>query len=214
LILENPRWGQFYGAVDVHSDVGTQSYRGLKLSFQRRAAAGVSLNGNYTLSNCMGDTESGFSFAQFSAGYLDPKNPAFDRGNCTQNRTHIANFTVGAQTPAFSTRALRVIASGWRASGILNARSGGWLSVTTTTDTAATGITGQRLNQVLDNPYGGQDTRHVPEPRRLRTAGGRHAGQPCSQQHRRSSLLGDRFVALAPHCSPEQAIAGAASRDV
>ncbi len=154
LILENPAAGQFYGAVDVHSDVGSQSYRGLKLSFQRRAGSGVSLNGNYTVSTCEGDTESGFSFAQFSAGYLDPHNPSLDRGNCSQNRTHIANFTLGAQSPQFANTAVRALASGWRVSGILNARSGSWLTVTTSTDTAATGITGQRLNQVLDNPYG------------------------------------------------------------
>ena len=124
------------------------------VSFQRRAASGVSLNGNYTVSTCQGDTESGFSFAQFSAGYTDPNNPSFDRGNCSQNRTHIANVSVGAQSPQFTSAALRAVASNWRVSGILNARSGGWLSVTTTTDTAATGITGQRLNQVLESPYG------------------------------------------------------------
>ncbi len=154
LILQNPAVGQFYGAVDVHSDVGSQTYRGLKLSFQRRAASGVSLNGNYTVSACEGDTESGFSFAQFSAGYLDPNNPSFDRGNCTQNRTQIANVSVGVQSPEFANRGLRAVASGWRVSGIMNARSGSWLTVTTTTDTAATGITGQRLNQVLDDPFG------------------------------------------------------------
>ncbi|MSO30843.1 MAG: carboxypeptidase regulatory-like domain-containing protein [Acidobacteria bacterium] len=154
LILENQAVGQYFGAVDVHSDVGSQTYRGLKFSFQRRAASGVSLNGNYTVSNCEGDTESGFSFAQYSAGYLDPNNPSFDRGNCSQNRTHIANVSVGAQSPEFANRGLRVVASGWRVSGIMNARSGSWLTVTTTTDTAATGITGQRLNQVLDDPFG------------------------------------------------------------
>ena len=152
--LENPSIGQFYGAVDRHSDVGSQSYRGLKFSFQRRAATGVSLNGNYTVSNCEGDTESGFSFAQFSAGYLDPNNPAFDRGNCSQNRTHIANFTVGVRTPEFANATLTAIASDWRLSGILNARSGSWLTVTTSQDVAGTGITGQRVNKVSDDVYG------------------------------------------------------------
>jgi hypothetical protein len=33
---------------------GSNSYRGLKLSFQRRSSAGLSLNGNYTLSRCFG----------------------------------------------------------------------------------------------------------------------------------------------------------------
>jgi hypothetical protein len=39
-------------------------------------------------------------------------------------------------------------------SGILSARSGSWLTVTTGRDIAATGISAQRLNQTLDDPYG------------------------------------------------------------
>ena len=49
LSLENPANGQFYGPVDLNTDVGTPDYHGMKLSFRRRAAEGVSLNGNYTL---------------------------------------------------------------------------------------------------------------------------------------------------------------------
>ena len=113
----------------------------------------MSLSANYTVSRCEADTGSSFSFAQFSAGYTDPDNPSFDRGNCTQSRTHIANISVGAGTPQFSNAALRAVASGWRASGIFNARSGSWLTVTTTTDVAGTGIANQRVNQVLDDPY-------------------------------------------------------------
>ena len=47
-----------------------------------------------------------------------------------------------------------VVASDWRASGILTTRSGSWLTVTTTQDLAGTGTTGQRVNQVKDDPYG------------------------------------------------------------
>jgi hypothetical protein len=39
-------------------------------------------------------------------------------------------------------------------SGIFSARSGSWLTVTTGRDIAATGIAGQRLNQVSDEVYG------------------------------------------------------------
>ena len=39
-------------------------------------------------------------------------------------------------------------------SGILTARSGSWLTVTTTNDVAFTGVPGQRVNQVSDKPYG------------------------------------------------------------
>jgi len=50
--------------------------------------------------------------------------------------------------------AVLVLASDWRVSGIANARSGSWLTVTTARDLAGTGIAGQRVNQTSDNPYG------------------------------------------------------------
>ena len=46
---------QLLGPVDRFDDLGTQDYRGLKLSVRRRAANGVSLSGNYTLSHCVGN---------------------------------------------------------------------------------------------------------------------------------------------------------------
>src|SRR5687768_16895203 len=49
LYLENPQEAQYIANLDVFDDVGTQSYRALKLSAQRRSASGISLNGNYTL---------------------------------------------------------------------------------------------------------------------------------------------------------------------
>jgi hypothetical protein len=135
LFLENPALGQWLGPVVRYADVGTQDYRGLKLSFRRRAAAGLSLAGNYTISHCEADTEVTGGFSQFGGGYLKPDDPSFDRGNCTQNRRQI---------------------------GILNARSGSWLTVTTTLDQAGTGITPQRVNRVLDDPYGdGSLTRYL-----------------------------------------------------
>jgi hypothetical protein len=57
-------------------------------------------------------------------------------------------------TPRFASTALRAAASDWRVSGVLNARSGSWLTVTTTADAAGTGIGNRRPNQLLDDPYG------------------------------------------------------------
>jgi hypothetical protein len=151
--LENPVASQLIGPVDLFKSVGTQDYRGLKLSLRRRAAGGVSLSGNYTWSQCVGNTLAG-GFPQIANGYLKPDDPDFDRGNCPQNRTHIATLTVGAQTPQFASPALRALASNWRASGILSARSGSWLDVTTGRDVAGTGIQGNRINRVLEYPHG------------------------------------------------------------
>lgn len=150
---ENPAASALIGNLDLHTDIGTQDYRGLKLSFQRRAGRGLSLNGNYTLSRCYGDNTTG-GFPQLASGYTDPANPDFDRGICSQDRTHIASLAAGFQTPSLSSRALALLASNWRLSGLLSARSGEPLNITTGRDNALTGLQQQRVNQVLDDPYG------------------------------------------------------------
>jgi hypothetical protein len=151
---QNPAAAQLIGSLELHTNRGAQDYRGLKLSFQRRAAGGLSLSGMYTVSRCFGDPalQTG-SFGATGSLYTNPDDPAFDRGLCDQDRTHLASFTVAAQTPRFGARALGSWASGWRISGIVGARSGAPLNVTGP-DRAGTGIRNQRLDQVLANPYG------------------------------------------------------------
>jgi hypothetical protein len=164
---KNPAAAALIGNLDVHRSIGTQDYKGLKLSFQRRAADGVSLSGNYTAGRCFGDP-SGLQtggFAQIATGYLDPENPAFDRGPCDQDRTHLATLVAGVQTPQFASRALRLVASDWRVSGIFSARSGGPISVISGQDRALTGINNQRVNQVPGaNPYGDKTVNHWLNP--------------------------------------------------
>jgi len=92
--------------------------------------------------------------AQFGIGYVDPSNPDYDRGHCDQDRTHLANVTIGAQTPEFGHATLRAITSNWRISGILNTRSGSWLTVTSGRDNAFNGMANQRVDQVSDDVYG------------------------------------------------------------
>jgi hypothetical protein len=140
--------------VSEYRDIGTQNYRGLKLSFQRRAGNGLSLGGNYTVSHCTTDTPVTGNFVQFNATWLKPGDPSYDRGNCPYNQREIANFSASGQAPQFSRPALRIIASNWRVSGIINANTGNWLTVTTTQDRAFSGIPTQRVDQVSDNPYG------------------------------------------------------------
>jgi hypothetical protein len=154
LYLENPREAQYIANLDVFDDVGTQNYRGVKLSVQRRSANGISLNGNYTLSRCFG-----LDWANTggnAGGYTNPDNPDYDRGHCPQDRTHIANVTVGAQTPQFDSTLARALASNWRVSGILHARSGSWLTVTTGQNSfnGLGGTGGLRVNQISDDVYG------------------------------------------------------------
>jgi hypothetical protein len=153
LSLENPRASRQLGPIDRHAAVGTQDYHAMRLSVQRRSASGVRLSANYTRSYCVGNTVT-TSFGQVGGGFLKPEDPAFDRGNCTQDRRHIGNVTAGVRTPDFANPALRVLAADWTVSGILNARSGSYLTVTTARDVALIGISGQRVNQLTDDVYG------------------------------------------------------------
>jgi hypothetical protein len=155
---------QKYSYVSQYRAIGTQNYHGLKLSFTRRAAAGLSLGGNYTVSRCETDTPVSGSFLQVNQTWQKPGDPSFDRGNCPYNQTHIANFTAGYLTPQFDNGALRAIASNWRVSGIVNANSGNWLTVTTTQDVALNGIPSQRVNQVDDDPYGAKTLTNYLDP--------------------------------------------------
>src|SRR5262245_2872740 len=55
LSLENPQASRLIGSIERHEAIGTQTYRALRLSTQRRASRGVSLSGNYTRSYCVGN---------------------------------------------------------------------------------------------------------------------------------------------------------------
>jgi hypothetical protein len=163
LTLENPQDGRYLASVFNYEAIGTQRYRGLKLSFQRRAARGVSLGGNYTVSHCETDSTYDGRFIQ-GVIYNKPGDTSYDLGNCPNNRRVIANFTVGAQAPRFGNAALRVLASDWRVSGVISAQTGSWLTVTTARDINFTGLIGQRVDQVADNPYGAKTLTNYLDP--------------------------------------------------
>ena len=157
LYQQNPREAGLIGALDLNTDVGYQNYSGLKLAAQRRAARGISLNGSYTLSQCKG-TPTATGFNQQSAGYLKPEDPSFDAGYCDQDRTHIGSLTVGYETPDFDSPMVSALASNWRLSGILAARSGSRLNITSGRDNAFTGLASQRVNKVSDDFYAAERT--------------------------------------------------------
>ena len=152
LYQQNPREAALIGALDLNTDIGHQNYAGVKFAVQRRADDGVSLSANYTLSECKG-TPQNPRFNQSSGGYLKPDDPSFDAGYCDQDRRHLATTTVGYEIPDVGGAALRALASHWRFSGILNARSGNRLDVLSGIDNAFTGILNQRPNKVSDDFY-------------------------------------------------------------
>jgi hypothetical protein len=89
--------------------------------------------------------------AQFGIGYINPADPNYDRGHCDGDRTHLANGTVGYLTPDVDNGFLGVLASNWRLSGIVNARSGSWMSVLSGRDGAFNGQANQRVDRVSDD---------------------------------------------------------------
>ena len=155
LSLERPQDGQYIGAMAEFDDGGTQIYHGMLLSVQRRAARGLTVSGNYTWSRCIGS----FTQAVNSLGaaatvtYTKPNDREFDRGNCTADRRQIFNLTALAETPEFSNRTVRLVATGWRLSAIYKTASGEPLAVLAGTDRALTGVNSQRPDQILANAY-------------------------------------------------------------
>ena len=148
--------GLMYGATTIYEAVGTQSYHGLLLSVQRRAARGLTVGGNYTFSHCYGDdTNVG---AADSNGSPDPNDRGLGRGNCITDRRHIFNMTALAETPQFSNKTLHALATGWRVSGIYRMQTGGPLTIASGQDRALTGAGNQQAQQILLNPYGDRNS--------------------------------------------------------
>jgi hypothetical protein len=153
--LLKPTDGQYLGVVNSRDDGGTGNYHGLVVSVQRRASTGVNVGANYTWSHCIGLSN---TFNTNEDGeYLKLDDRDFDRGNCDSDRRHIFNLTAVGSTPTFSQPTLRMLAGGWRLSGIYRMSRGSWMTVIAGEDRALIGQarTGtQRPNQVLGNPYG------------------------------------------------------------
>ena len=154
--LERPEDGAKIGYVAQADDGGKQFYNGMILSLERRISSGVTLNGNYTLSHCIGPYASLYDSLslQPSDTYTDINNRNADQGNCDSDRRQVFNFTSVAEAPKFSNSKLRVLASGWRLSGIYRMSAGSPLNIVAGTDRALNGITNQRANQVADSPFG------------------------------------------------------------
>jgi hypothetical protein len=121
----------------------------------------VTVNGNYTLSHCIGPYGGIYNpmGPHPSETYTNPSDRNSDQGNCDVDRRHLFNLTAVAETPQFANRSLRVVATGWRLSGIYRKASGAPLNILVGSDRALTGVLAQRPNQVLANPYGDKSAR-------------------------------------------------------
>jgi carboxypeptidase family protein/TonB-dependent receptor-like protein len=154
LSLLDPNKSALIGFLDVFDPGGTQSYNGLVLSVQHRFSSGLTLNGNYTWSHCIGDFYVATQPQNPGTGYQVPNNRRFDRGNCFVDRRGNLNISGAYEIPNFTNHAARVLASGWRISPIFRYLTGTPLTVTTGVDRRLNNnTTTQRPNQVLTDPY-------------------------------------------------------------
>jgi hypothetical protein len=141
--------------MDQWQPAGTQIYHGLLTSVQKRFSHGISANANWTWSHCVGVFQGYDSKADQTSTMYGNLN--FDRGNCDADRRHIVNVTVVELTPRFSNRALRIVASDWQVSGIYKFISGMPMAIQdgTGVDRELSGISHQRPNEILADPYTG-----------------------------------------------------------
>jgi hypothetical protein len=158
LTLQNPSQGQFFSSLEALDDGGTASYQGLLLSLQHRFAKNFTVLGNYTYSHCISDLLS--TVFQGPTYNLEASTRRGDRGDCPAvDVHHIFNLSVVAQSPKFSSRMMQTLAGGWQLSVISSAHTGSPFTVTTGDDialvvvNAAAGVSNQRPNQVLADPY-------------------------------------------------------------
>jgi len=168
LSLSNPSTSGALGYLTQYDDGGTQNYNGLLLNTSWRMGRGLNLNANYTWSHCIGLPvitllNPGANYVHQAGQNNGPVNRNLDTGNCgapaaagttsPQDRRHIANVTLIAQTPRFSGRWMRALGTGWTFSTIYQIRSGQPLTIFTGIDNALNGFFGntgtQRPNQVL-----------------------------------------------------------------
>jgi hypothetical protein len=152
LYLANPAEGRYFANMTYLSDESTSNYNGLLVSVQRRRSNGLTVQGNYTWSHCIGDFFVAGG-AQTGSGVY-PGRRKEERAGCPGDTRHIFNMSTVYETPQFSNSALRVLASAWQVSGIVRIQSGTYFDVQSGFNTALTSGSGtNRANQVLADPY-------------------------------------------------------------
>lgn len=157
LVLANPNVGPvFNGGLLMARSIGNASYNGLLLSLQHRLSHGLSILSNYTWSHCLDEGEIAQDIGDSSQ---DPANPKGDWGNCGFDRRQIANLSLVAEMPKFTSSWMQRLLGNWSSSGIFTAATGGYLNVTDGSDVSLVGLGGvpgtggtgnDRPNQVGD----------------------------------------------------------------
>jgi Carboxypeptidase regulatory-like domain/TonB dependent receptor-like, beta-barrel len=154
--------GQYYGPLDVYVTDGSQRYDGMLLTIRGSGKYGSTVGANYTLSHCHGSPEGGGGgTTNVSTGYNKPTDHHFDDGNCTADRLHNFSLIASVESARQGNSAWGTFASGWRLVGSFRALTGPWLTISpgVGNDRALNGQSAtQRVNQILDDPYGDDST--------------------------------------------------------
>jgi hypothetical protein len=133
--LQNPLAGQYYSGIGAYDPGGTGYYNGLYLSANKRVSHGLGINANYTWSHCISDIYD----QQTGSGGVSPINRRAGRSNCGgADQRQLFTLNMVAQTPKFSSRALRMVASNWQMAPILQIRSAQFFTIVPGTDRALT----------------------------------------------------------------------------
>ena len=151
--------GAPYGIISLGSPEGTASYNALFLSAQKRLSGGTTVLANYTWSHCISDEWNG-QVGNTGVSSVTPNNRRNDRANCSPNivttdQRQVLNLSVVATTPKFSNRALRLLASDWQFSPIMNIKSAQQFTVLLGVDQALNGETAQQRPNLASgvSPY-------------------------------------------------------------
>ena len=147
LNLLNPAQGQFYAGIAYADDGATGSYNALFLSVQKRLSQGTTLLANYTLSHCISDVIDSQIGSGGTSVAAVPGNRRQYRSNCQgSDQRQVFNLSAVVQSPRFSGRTIRTIASDWQLSPILKLKSATFFTVLSGVDTALSGQTGETPN--------------------------------------------------------------------
>jgi carboxypeptidase family protein len=155
--LERPIDGTKIGSLAEMNDGGRAYYHGLLASLERRLAKGISANANYTWSHCIGPYSYGGQITKLAPDVTGtkPGNRDFDQGTCDSDRRQLFNLTALVDTPQFANHTVRMLATGWKISGIYRFTSGTPLTILAGADRALTGVNqaAQRADQIAASGY-------------------------------------------------------------
>lgn len=127
---------QFRDIVDPQATIGESDYNALQVKAQQRSSHGLDFLISYTLSKNITTADDAFGWGGFGMlGAVDTKKLSLERGlavdttftNSRGDRTHNLVLSFGYELPfgkRSQSRAVRHIARGWRAAGILQYASG------------------------------------------------------------------------------------------